>query len=180
MTLSAPAMGDEEFDAYCQRYAGCRLESTAEGDIIIQPPTGAETGFRNTSIGRQLANWAENTRGYVSDSSSGFKLPGGARRSPDAAWISRDRFRNGQRPEFIVELLSPTDRPRVVREKMYEWIENGVEPGWMINARTRSVAIFRPGQEPEIRTAIQEIAGEGPVAGFVLDLRPVWRDYTAD
>ena len=124
MTLSAPAMGDEEFDAYCQRYPDCRLESTAEGDIIIMPPTDPETGIRNNSIGRQLGNWTENTSGHATDSSSGFKLPNGARRSPDAAWISRARFKIRQCPEFVVELISPSDRLRVLREKMYEWIDN--------------------------------------------------------
>ena len=111
--------------------------------------------------------------GRVVDSSTGFKLPSGARRSPDAAWISRGRSKARLCPEFVVELLSPSDRVRKTHAKMLEWIENGAELGWMITPRNRSVTVYRPGRAPEVLTGISEIAGEGPVDGLVLDLRRI-------
>ena len=174
MTLTAPDITDAEFDAFCEQFPDCRLESTAEGDLIVMPPTDPETGVHNQEIGTQLNTWSGGVDGVVPDSSAGFRLPNGARRSPDASWISFPRLDRLRCPEFVIELLSPTDRPRTVRAKMQEWIENGAELGWMIDPKARSVTIFRPGQEPEVRAGIEEIAGEGPLAGFVLDLRRIW------
>ena len=174
MTLTAPDITDAEFDAFCEQFPDCRLESTAEGDLIVVPPTDPETGDRNSEITMQLKFWARDRDGFAPDSSAGFRLPNGARRSPDASWISFPRLDRRRCPEFVIELLSPTDRPRTVRAKMQEWIENGAELGWMIDPKARSFTIFRPGQEPEVRAGIEEIAGEGPIAGFVLDLRRIW------
>ena len=180
MTLTAPGLTDAEFQAFCDQYPDYRLESTVEGDVVIMPPTDPETGDRNAEITAQLKTWSRGRNGLTPDSSAGFKLPTGARRSPDAAWISRGRLRTRGCPEFVIELLSPSDRVRVVQEKMQEWIDNGVELGWLINPRNQSVTIYRPGQEPMTLSSVMEIEGEGPVAGFVLDLRPVWRTYQAD
>jgi len=102
-------------------------------------------------------------------------LPSGARLAPDASWTSRNRFR--QRPlcpQFVIELLSPTDRLKKADAKMQEWLANGVELGWLIDPRSQSVTIYRPHQDPEVRTGVDSIHGEGPIAGFTLDLAPVW------
>jgi len=175
LTLSAPGLTDAQFQEFCEQYADYRLEYTAEGELIIMPPTDPETGIRNATVTAQLSTWARrNRRGFGSDSSAGFTLPNGARLAPDAAWISRARLRSKEVPEFVIELLSPTDRPRKLHAKMLEWIANGVELGWLIDPRKQSVTIYRPGREPETRTAITSIDGEGPIEGFTLDLEPVW------
>ena len=177
LSLSAPAITDDQFQELCELYEDYRVEYTAEGDVIVMPPTDEETGMRNSSINYQLMHWfLAHGRGAVTDSSTGFRLPNGARRSPDAAWISRDRL--GKRPscpEFVVELLSPSDRRAAARAKMQEWIENGAELGWMIDPKAQSVTVYRSGREPEIRTGIDRLAGEGPVEGFILEFDPVWR-----
>ena len=98
----------------------------------------------------------------------------GAGSPPTPAADSRTRLRAKQCPEFVIELLSPTDRPRKVHAKMLEWIANGVELGWLMDPKKQTVTIYRPGQEPEIRTGVAGINGEGPIDGFVLDLLPVW------
>ncbi len=177
LILLAPGLTDAQFQNYCEQYADYRLEYTAAGELIVKPPTDPETGSRNVKITSQLDAWACKPRlGLVTDSSAGFILPNGARRSPDAAWISRGRFRRGQPmcPEFVIELISPFDRVKEIGAKMLEWIANGAELGWMINPRNKSVTIYRPGQEPEVRTGITEVAGEASVAGFVMDLQPIW------
>lgn len=183
-TLTAPAMSDEQFAEFCAQYPDLFIEMTAEGEILIMPPTNPHTGMQNSEILRQLTNWAEkDRRGKVTDAASGVVLPNGARRSPDAAWISRGRSRaigSPARgawhlcPDFVIELRSETDRLPVLRAKLREWIENGAQLAWLIDPDRRAVEIYRPGHEPEIRTGIDRIAGESPVDSFELDLRPVW------
>ena len=153
------------------------MEYTAEGDLLVTPPTDAETVVRNARIIYQLMHWADATgKGLITDSSTGFVLPSVARLSPDAALISRNRMmQRPMCPAFVVELLSPSDRRKTADEKMLEWIANGAELGWMIDPKKQSVTIYRPGQEPETRTGIKQLAGEGPVEGFVLDLECIWQ-----
>ena len=177
LTLTVPGITDEQFEELCVKYEDYRVEYTAEGDLLVMPPTDEETGIRNSRINTQLNNWSDATgKGLVTDSSTGFRLPNGARRSPDAAWISRERLgKKPNCPEFVIELLSPSDRRTTARDKMQEWIDNGAQLGWMIDPKKQSVAIYRPGQEPETRTGILQLEGEGPVDGFVLDLERIWR-----
>ena len=176
VTLYAPGLTDARFQEFCEQYTGYRLEYTADGELLIMPPTDPETSFRNARITTQLMNWAmASGKGIVTESSGGFILPNGARLSPDAAWVSpAQRGRRHPLPEFVIELLSPTDRPNVTHKKMLEWIANGVQLGWMIDPRGRNVSIYRPGREPETRTGLQELAGEGPVDGLLLDLSSIW------
>jgi Uma2 family endonuclease len=138
----------------------------------------------------QLGNWAlKDARGVASDSSTGFLLPNGARRSPDASWTPKDEIRNlpdSSRegywhlcPAFVIELRSNSDRLPMLREKMEEYLANGARLGWMIDPESHTVEVYRPDRAPEILTAIDSISGEGPLEGFVLDLRTVW-DPLAD
>ena len=184
-TLTAPPMTDEEFAAFCAEHPDLFFEMTAEGELIVMPPTYSYTGARNNRIGRQLDIWAERDgQGIATDSSTGFVLPNSARRSPDAAWTLKSRIsqldpasRSGfwhLCPDFVIELRSSSDRLRKLAEKMREYLANGAQLGWVIDPDHQSVTIYRPDAEPETRTSIHSIAGEGPVKGFVLDLSFVW------
>jgi Uma2 family endonuclease len=183
--LHPPPMTDDEFYDFCQLYPDFRIERSAEGEIIIMPGTGLETGSRNNEISRQLGNWAiEDGRGEAFDSSTEYLLPSGAGRSPDASWVDKARLAEVTReqrrkftricPDFVVELNSPSDRLSRVQQKMREWIENGVRLGWLIDADNRTAYIYRPGREPEILVEPPRLEGEGPVAGFVLKLERIW------
>ncbi len=176
VSLSVPGITDEQFQEFCEQYADYRLEYTAEGELLIMPPTDPETSARNAMIVYLLIQWAlKNGRGTVTDSSGGFKLPNGARMAPDAAWISRDRFaRKPICPEFVIELASPSDKLKKVQAKMREWLSNGVELGWLVDPRTQSVTIYRPNREAEVLAGASSVVGEGPIAGFVLDLTAIW------
>ena len=120
--------------------------------------------------------WAlETGAGCVTDSSGGFILPNGSRLAPDAAWMSDPR--DGQDspvPEFVIDLLAPSDRIKIAQRKMVEWIANGVELAWLIDPNSRTVTIHRPNQSPESRKDLTELVGEGPVQGFLLNLVPIW------
>jgi len=184
-TLTAAPMTDEEFAALVAEHPDLSFEMSADGELIVMPPNYTKTGIRNQEIGSQLNVWARRDgHGRVADSSAGFLLPNGARRSPDASWISLGKIRNLDAhsrdryfhlcPELVIELRSDADRLGALRDKMREYIDNGAQLGWLIDPSREAVEIFRPGAEIEIREHIEGIEGEGPVTGFVLDLRPVW------
>jgi Uma2 family endonuclease len=185
-TLWSPNLSDEDFAALCAEHPDLHFETTGEGDIVVLPPTYFLTGVRNADICGQLRQWSQlDGRGFCTDSSAGFVLANGARRSPDAAWTLKSRvpqLASGDRylhlcPDFIIELKSATDRPRLLRDKMDEYMANGAQLGWLIDPETKSVTIYRPGGAVETRTGLDRIDGEGPVAGFSLDLKFVWDPF---
>ena len=172
---------DEQFFLLCQHNRELRFERTAKGEILIMPQTGGETGNRNADLTFQLQAWSrQNNLGKAFDSSTGFKLPNGANRSPDASWVKRDRWfalTPEQRkkflplcPDFVVELRSPSDSLKETQEKMQEYIDNGARLGWLIDPQTRRVEIYRPNQDVEILENPATVPGEDVLPGFVLDL----------
>ena len=176
---------DDEFFALCQLNRDLRFERTAEGDIIVMAPTGAETGSRNADITAQLVTWTKRDgTGAAFDSSTGFKLPNGADRSPDGSWVRKSRLgalTHDQKrkflplcPDFVIELLSPTDTLATTQAKMREYIENGAQLGWLIDPEPRQIHVYRPRQTVTILDNVTEIAADPELPGFVLDLRDIW------
>jgi Uma2 family endonuclease len=171
---------------FCAANPDLRLERTAEGEIVIVPPVGGESSFREGQVLKQLAQWTDRDgRGEFFTPSVQFVLPSAAYRSPDAAWVSKERLARltkGQRreflrlvPEFVVEVMSPSDRLSAAQCKMEEWIANGVELGWLIDGDAGTVYIYRRGRTVELKKGVRKLTGEGPVTGLVLDLRRVWQ-----
>ncbi len=188
-TLTSPRMTDEQFSAFCAEHPDLFFETTADGEIIVMPPNFSLTSIRNREITSQLDRWAAvDGRGFVGESSGGYLLPNGARRSPDACWIAKEAIRQLPAeslesywhlcPAFVIELRSSSDRLPVLRAKMREYLENGAELGWLIDPETRTVEIYRQGKEPELQAGIFSVAGEGPVEGFVLELKTVWDPFS--
>jgi Uma2 family endonuclease len=186
--LTAGPMTDEAFAELVDAHPDLRFEMTASGDLIVMPPNNTKTGARNADITTDLGMWARgNGRGRVFDSSTGYVLPNGARRSPDASWVARHRILNMNEnnrenyfhlcPDFVIELRSQSERLPVLRDRMREYIENGAQLGWLLDPERRAVEIYRPDTEPEIREEVMSIAAKGPVAGFVLDLGRVWNPW---
>jgi len=181
---------DEQFAELCAEHPDLFFEMTADGELIARPPAFTLTGARNSEINYQLRSWAkQDKRGVAQDSSADYVLPNGARRSPDASWVSKTRIRDLSPeslesywhlcPDFVIELKSNSDRLRTLRAKMQEWLANGAQLAWLINPDTHTVEIYRPDREPELLTSVDSIQGEGPVDGFVMHLAPVW-DPLAD
>ena len=162
-----------------------QLERTAAGELIVMPPTGGTTGKRNADIEGQLWLWNRQTQlGVVFDSSTGFHLPNGADRSPDAAWVRQDRW-NALTPEqqdgfvplcpdFVLELRSKNDNMEPLRTKMREYMENGACLGWLIDRKNKKVEIYRQNQDVEVLDNPTTLSGEDVLPGFVLDLAEVW------
>ena len=184
-TAPALEMDEEQFFQFCQLNRDLRIERTAEGDLEIMPPTGGETGSRNFKIALQLGTWTEQDgTGVAFDSSTGFRLPNGATRSPDAAWVRRERLADltaDQKqkflplcPDFVVELRSPTDSLPLLQDKMREYVENGARLGWLLDPTEHRVYVYRPGSEVEQLDGVYSLSGETELPEFTMDLRKVW------
>ena len=178
-------ISDEQFFQLCIKNSDIKFERHANGEIIIMPPTGGETGKRNSDLIVQLGIWNRQTKlGQVFDSSTGYKLPNKANRSPDVSWIKQERWdslTSEQRekfiplaPDFALELMSPSDTLVNVRAKMREYLDNGVKLGWLINPKAKQVEIYCLGQEIKLLNSPQSISGEDILPGFILDLTDIF------
>ncbi len=176
---------DEQFFQLCQHHRDYQFERTKLGELIIMTPTGSETSNRNMELSFQLQAWSRKYKlGFAFDSSGGFKLPNGAERSPDASWVRKERWNaltleQQQKfaplcPDFVLELLSPTDSLPKTRAKMVEYIENNARLGWLIDRKNKQVEIYRPGKEVEIRLSPVTLSGEDVLPHFVLELKEIW------
>lgn len=179
-------MSEEEFFDFCQQQDDdVRLELTSEGDLLIMSPTGSKSGRRNFKLAMRLGAWAEQDgTGYSFESSTGFKLPNGAMRSPDFSWVRKERWdalteEQQERfaplcPDFVVELRSRTDSLKSLRQKMEEYVSTGAQLGWLIDPKERKVYVYRPQVEVEELSEPQTISGNPPLEGLTLDLREIW------
>jgi len=174
---------DEQFFQLCQNNRDLRLERTAEGELVIMPPTGWGSGNRNSRLTQRLGNWADtNGMGLAFDSSTGFKLPNGADRSPDASWVRRERLESlnpdpakflPMAPDFVAELRSATDNLEKLQQKMQEYVDNGMRLGWLIDPQNQRVEIYRLGQDVEVLQSPTSLSGEDILPGFVLELTQI-------
>jgi Uma2 family endonuclease len=181
-----PPLSDEEFEALCLENDSVTLERTKEGEIVVSPQTGDDTSRANAEITKQLGIWWDtHERGAVYDSSGGFFLPDTSSMGPDAAYVTPEnlgsREGRGRRmarrcPDFVIELLSSSDRLPKAQAKMRDWMANGAKLGWLVDPYRRQLTVYAAGEEPEV-FAGDSIEGRGPVEGFTLNLAKVWRYY---
>ena len=176
---------DDQFFEFCQINRDLRIERTAEGDLVIMPPEGGETGHRSILLGMFLTQWAlQDGTGVTFGSSTGFHLPNAAMRAPDAAWVRRSRLATlttDQKqkflplcPDFVVEIRSPSDRLSLAQAKMQEYLDNGAQLGWLIDPLSRQVYVYRPNRPVERLENPATLAGDPVLPGFVLDLPQIW------
>jgi Uma2 family endonuclease len=188
VTLTKPGLTEDEYFDLCAQFDDFFVEYTADGTVIFMPGTDPKTSDGVGEVNFQLRLWArQDGRGWVSVPDGSFLFPNGARREPDAAWVDDKKWvaakakAPGKRvpvfaPEFVIEVRSPEQRVQMQRDKMKEYVENGVLLGWLIDPLERTVAIYRPGREPELLSNPTQVAGEGPIAGFVLQLEHIFGD----
>ena len=185
ITLTIPHLSAEGFLELCEANQDLQLEHAATGEVIVMPPTFPWTGKQNSGLNAQLWNWNDQTGlGVAFDSSTGFTLPNGAVKSPDATWVSNERWEaltesqqqeefSPLSPDFVVELRSSSDSMEKLREKMREYIDNGVRLGWLIDSKTKQVEIYRQGRDVEVLHPTT-LYGEDVLPGLVLNLNKVW------
>ncbi|MGK7892129.1 MAG: Uma2 family endonuclease [Xenococcus sp. (in: cyanobacteria)] len=178
------ALTDEQFALICSRNRDLRLELTATGELVIMPPTGGETGRKNSDLNYQLQAWNRKHKlGLVFDSSTGFKLPNGATRSPDVAWIKKERWESltleQQKkfiplcPDFVIELRSNSDNLSDLQKKMQEYVANGLVLGWLIDPQNRQVEVYQPNCSVEVISNPVRLSGENLLLGFTLELNDI-------
>ncbi len=178
-------LDEDQFYELCRTNPDVKFERNAQGELIIMSPTGGLTGKYNADIVTDLNLWNRQRKlGIVFDSSTGFKLPNGADRSPDAAWISLKRWNQLNLkqqekfvplcPDFVIELRSRSDRLKTLQEKMEEYRNNGTVLGWLINRKDKQVEIYRQGQPKEVLNQPSSLSGEDTLPDFVLNLESIW------
>ncbi len=160
-----------------------RLEREPNGDVTLMAPAHGAATLSSTYVLGQLFVWTQQDgTGFALDSNAGCQLPDGSVRSPDASWISSARWTPAPItddapipcPDFVIEVRSGSDRLKPAQEKMQAWIANGAKLAWLVDPLRKAVEIYRPGREPEVLEGGSAVEGEGPVAGFVLELGKVW------
>ncbi len=183
LTPNLQKLTNDEFYKLCQANSEAKLERTKDGEIIIMPPTGGFTGKTNKNILFDLEVWNRQAKlGETFDSSTGFNLPNGAIRSPDASWVAQarwDALSEAEKrqfpplcPDFVIELMSESDSLKPMQKKMEEWLENGARLGWLLLPNDEKAFIYRPNQPvEEISDYNRTLSGEEVLSGFVLDLK---------
>lgn len=175
----------EQFEELCSKYDALRLELTSTGELIVMPPTGSITGKRSFDLNYQLGAWCrKQDRGVCFGVDTGFTLPNGAIRGPDASWVTREKWDSLMEqqksgfapicPDFVVELRSKTDRLTMLFNKMAEYIENGASLGWLIDPSTRRVYVYRPNEEVVVLDNPATVSGEPLLPGFTLQTAELW------
>ena len=185
-TLKLPkqwSLTDDEFYDFCQENDAVQMERNANGEILIMSPTGGITGKRNKNVLYELETWNRQYQlGETFDSSTGFKLPNGATRSPDACWVEQSRWDSLSAeqqkkfpplcPDFVVEIISESDSLSTVQQKMEEWIANGARLGWLFQPDAEEVFVYRPDQKTERLIGYEQtLSGENVLPEFAFDLR---------
>jgi len=187
LTLNVKAIGltDEQFEKLCADNPELRLELTAERELVIMAPAGSKSGWRSGVLFQRLANWAEKDKGGITfDSSTGFALGNGAKRSPDASWMRRARWDSLTEeqqeafaplcPDFVAEIRSPSDSLPALMAKMREYLENGAQLGWLIDPLERNTYIYRTGAPEEYVDAPTILRGDPVLPHFVFDVTEIW------
>lgn len=174
---------DEQFYELARVNRDLQLEQTVEGALIVMAPTGWGIGIRNRRLTQQIGFWSDrNGTGEAFDSSTGFLLPNGAKRSPDASWVRLNRLVMANvppdeflplAPDFVAEIRAEEDALTTLRSRMLEYIDQGVRLGWLINVPARQVEIYRLNQSVEVLNSPITLSGEAVLSGFLLDLRGI-------
>ena len=182
----AIALSENQFFTLCQQNPDLKIERSGQGELIIMPPTGGETGRKNAELIADFIIWNRQTKlGIVFDSSTCFRLPKGGDRSPDLSWLKKERWdgltSEQQRkfpplcPDFVLELLSPSDNLSLAQAKMQEYQANGVQLAWLLNPHDQQVEIYRLGCPVEILFRPRELFGENVLPNFVLNITWLWQ-----
>lgn len=186
LNVESVGLSPEQFFRLCRDNPDMRLELTAQRELIVMSPTNSKMGMQNAEITFQMVQWAkQDGRGVAFDSSTGYTLPNGAKRSPDASWIVRRRWEALTPeevavfapicPDFVIELWSPSDIFKELQSKMAEYIANGAQLGFLIYPPKQQVFVYRPGHTPQCLKQPASVSGDPELPGFVLDLTEIWK-----
>ena len=178
-------LSNDQFYQLCRNHRDLKFERTAQGELVIMSPVGGEGGSREADLIGDLVYWNRRTQlGKVFSSSTCFRLPNGADRSPDVAWVTLERWNQltpeQQKkfppicPDFVIELRSESDTLEPLQQKMQEYLSNGLRLGWLVNPQKRQVEIYRANQDKQVLENLKHLDGEDVLPDFVFDLSILW------
>ena len=178
---------DDEFFDFCMANEGLKFERNSKRETIVMPPTSYESGMQESTFAFHIQLWNHiHQKGLVFSSQTGFTLPNDAIRSPDCAWISMEKHNRislEERkkfahvvPDFVAEIKSYSDSWKGLQEKMVEYMENGVQLGWLINPFDKKVMIYTPENVNPIEQDFGIITGGSTLEGLEIDLRTVFQE----
>jgi Uma2 family endonuclease len=128
-----------------------------DGEIIVMPPSGYESDEVASSFSGQLYNWVRPRKlGRITGAGAGFNLPNSNTRAPDVSFVLAERLRISPRsfadltPDLMVEVKSPTDSLKKLREKIQEFLTVGTQIGILINPEVHTLEIYRLNQDAVI------------------------------
>ncbi len=185
MDLELPgfeSMTDDEFFNFCAQNKNTKIERDQKHQIYIMPPAGSESSGLNSELTAEVTIWNRKAKlGKIREATAGYYLPDTSMLSPDVSWISNEKWEtvpiNDRKkfpyiaPEFVIELMSPTDRLKSAKQKMTKWIENGVLLGWLINPKTETTTIYRAdGTVENVLGFDKKLSGEDVLPGLEIDL----------
>lgn len=182
--MDGNGMTNEEFYAFCMENPELRIERNTNGKIIVMPPTTSETGRYNSKIHIEIGIWNKKSKlGETFDSSTGFKLPNGADRSPDTAWISNERWDSlpaDQKkkfapvvPDFVLELRSDEQSLLELREKMDEYMDCGCRLGWLVDPQNRRTYVYSANGDIQTVKFDEAMSGADVMPGLELRMAEV-------
>ncbi len=177
-------ISDSDFERLCASNPELKFETDAAGNLVVMSPTGSESGKRNGDLFLQIGLWNRQTQlGVIFDSSTGFKLSNGATRSPDVSWMAlskwnslTDKQKRGFAPidpDFVLELMSPTDDLLTAQKKMKEYMTCDIKLGWLINPDQKQVEIYRSCQDKEVLNNPSSLSGENVLPNLIVDLSEI-------
>ena len=178
-------ISEEDLEHLCAKNPELKFETNAAGNLIVMSPTGTQTGEKNGDLFLQIGLWNRQYKlGKVFDSSTGFKLSNDSVRSPDVSWMTLDKWNSltdKQKrgfapidPDFILELMSPTDDLITVQKKMAEYMSCDIKLGWLINPDDKQVEIYRQGKNQEILNNPSNLSGEDVMPNLLVDLSEIF------
>ncbi|MBV6647624.1 MAG: Uma2 family endonuclease [Cyclobacteriaceae bacterium] len=175
-------LSDDELFELCVSNDQLRIERDLKGKIFVMSPSGSFSSYVSTKILIALGSWNElNSNGVVFDSSAGFLLPDSSVRAPDVAWLAKHKWSSLSKqekqkfapvcPDFVVEVLSPSDALEHAQEKMSNWIANGCQLAWLLDTQNENIWIYKGVSGPQLKDNFEGILTGGPILeGFKLDL----------
>lgn len=178
------SLTDEELIAFSARIEPYRLEQNENGELEIMTPLVYGGGRRESYVIGKLQLWTEQHGGESFSSGTGFRLPDGSVRCPDAAWISDSQCQtldadDNERiaricPDFVVEVRSKSDSRSTLERKMEMWIANGTQLAWMVDPFAAIIGIYRPGDVVEMLVRPDSVEADAVVPGFRLETARLW------
>ncbi|WP_408648785.1 Uma2 family endonuclease [Tumidithrix elongata] len=176
---------DEQFmslpeDGNCYEYV--------DGELVIAANSGVEHGYLALTLGYFLTGFVRTDKlGVTCDSSTAFKMKTGNKRSPDLAFIAKERLQGLKRlpkgffdgaPDLAVEIISPNNTFEEIHNKLVEYFENGTRLAWVILPDEECVLVYHKPKPSKLLQLEHSLDGEDVIPNFNLPLSELFQELS--